>query len=125
MNQDFYISCPLSTVSKIIEKLIHKKFHIFLEQEILFYNLQFGFHVNCATNNALVSIIENIQTHLDNSKYIGVFVDLKRAFETVDHDILIKNLIHNSSYMKVKKQFVMIKNENSTNQEILTGTPLA
>ena len=104
---------------------MHKKFHIFLEQQRLFYNLHFGFHVNCTTNNALMSIIENVQTHLDDSKYVGIFVDLKRAFETVDHDILNKNLIHYSPYMKVKKHFVVIKNENSVNQEILTEIPPA
>ena len=37
-----------------------------------------------------ISIIKNIQTHLDDSKYVaGVFVDLKNASDTVDHDILI------------------------------------
>ena len=42
-----------------------------------------------------MSIIANIQTHLDNSKYLtGFFVDLKKAFDTVDYDIPIKELKH-------------------------------
>ena len=60
---------------------MHKRLNRFLEQERCFYNLQFGFHVNHSTNNALMSIIENTQTHLDYDKYVvGVFVDLKKVF---------------------------------------------
>ena len=59
---------------------MHKRLNKFLEQERSFYNLQYDFHVNCFTNNALMSNIENIQTHLNDGKYVaGVFVDLKKA----------------------------------------------
>ena len=52
-----------------------------------------GFHVNYSKSNALISITENIPTHLDYSKYVaGAFVDLKKAFDIVDHDILIGKL---------------------------------
>ena len=54
----------LSNIGKIIEKLIHKKLNYFLEQHKVYYALQFGFHLNTSTNNALMSITENIQTHL-------------------------------------------------------------
>ena len=85
----------LSSVSKIIEKLTQKRLNNFLEQETCFYSLQFGFRINCFTNNALMSIIENIQTQLDDNKYVArVFVDLKKAFDTGDHDILIEKLDH-------------------------------
>ena len=66
-----------------------------------------------------MSIVENIQTHLDDGKYsAAVFVDLKKAFDTVDHNILLKKLdyygvrgIANewfASHLKNKKQFVSI-----------------
>ena len=52
--------------------------------------LQFGFRWNYSTNSALMSIIENIQTRLDNGEFAaGVFVDLRKAFDTVNHRILI------------------------------------
>ena len=78
-----------------------------------------------------MSIIENIQTHLDDGNYFaGVFVDLKKAFDTAD---LIKKLGHYGvrgvakdwfiSYLKGREQFVEIENETLTTKEILTGVP--
>ena len=72
---------------------MHQRINKFLEENNCFYNLQFGFRLNLSTNNSLLSIIENIQTDLDNGDFAeGVFNDLKTAFDTVDHDILLKNL---------------------------------
>ena len=83
----------LSNIGKIIEKLIHKRLNHFLEQHKVFYALQFGFRLNTSTNNALMSITENIQTHLDkNELTAGVFIDLRKAFGTVDQDILLTKL---------------------------------
>ena len=79
-----------------------------------------------------MSITENIQTQLDKGKYCtGVFVDLKKAFGTVNHNILLRKLdfygmrdIANdwfSSYLKKRKQFADIENNMSSVKEILTG----
>ena len=68
-----------------------------------------------------MSIVENIQTQLDNGEFAaGVFVDLRKAFDTVDHRILIRKLEHYgvrgiskkwfSSYLTNRKQFVSIDN---------------
>ena len=81
-----------------------------------------------------MSIVENIQTQLDDGKYsAGVFVDLKKAFDTVDHNILLKKLdyygvrgIANewfASYLKNRKQFVSIGGHISSTQVIQTGVP--
>ena len=122
----------LSNIEKIIEKLMHKRLHSFLETQNCFYPAQFGFRLNVSTNNALMSITENIQTQLDEGKYCaGVFVDLKKAFDTVNHKILQRKLdyygirgIANEwlcSYLKKRKQFVSIENNVSSVKEILTG----
>ena len=83
----------LSNISKLIEKLIHKQVYTFLEQQNYFYNAKFSFRLS--TNTALMLITENIQSQLDQNKFCtGVFVDLKKGFDTVDHEILLKKLSH-------------------------------
>ena len=73
---------------------MHKRVYSFLEQQNCFYDAQLGFHRSLSTNNALMSITENIQSQLDQNKFCtGVFVDLKKAFDTVDHEILLKNCL--------------------------------
>ena len=59
----------LSNIGKIIEILMHKRLHSFLEIQNCFYPAEFGFRLNMSTNNALMSITENIQTQLDKGKY--------------------------------------------------------
>ena len=54
----------LSNLGKIIEKLMHKRLHSFLETQNCFYPAQFGFQLNMSTNNTLMSITENIQTQI-------------------------------------------------------------
>ena len=69
---------------------MHKHLYSFLDKQNCFYPAQFGFQLNVSTNNALMSITENIQTQLGKGKYCnGVFVDLKKAFDTVDQYILL------------------------------------
>ena len=70
----------LSNIGKIIEKLIHLRLNLFLETRNCYYPFQIGFRLNFSTNNALMSIGENIQTQLGDGKYsVGVFVDLKKS----------------------------------------------
>ena len=83
----------LSNISKIFEKVIHSRLNFFLEQHNHLYPYQFGFHIDYSTNNALIRIAERIQKQLDTGNYIaGVFVDLKKVFDTVDHIILLEKL---------------------------------
>ena len=111
---------------------MHKRLHSFLETQNRFYPAQFGFRLNVSTDNALTSITENIQTQLGKGKYCaGVFVDLKKAFGKVDHNLLLRKLYYYgirgianewfSSYLKKRKQFVSIDNNMSSVKEILTG----
>ena len=54
---------------------------------------QYGFRSSMSTTEALLGLVEEITTSLDNNKYtVGVFVDLQKAFDTVDPDILCTNL---------------------------------
>ena len=80
----------LSVFDKIIEKLMHKRLYNFLtEHNILFHN-QFGFRKNNSTSYALIQITERIKESIDEHKYgCGIFIDLRKAFDTVNHNILL------------------------------------
>ena len=57
----------------------------YLESHNILYPLQFGFRQKCSTNHALIQITESIRNSIDNSEFgCGIFIDLKKAFDTVN-----------------------------------------
>ena len=81
----------LSIFDRIIEKIMHRRLYDFLEHHSLFEN-QFGFRKNNSTSYALMEITEKIKESIDSGKFgCGIFIDLRKAFDTVNHDIMLKN----------------------------------
>ena len=79
----------LSVLSKIFEKLMHQHLYKFLESFEILYPLQFGFREKHSTSHALLSLTESIKQSIDNGKVgCGIFLDLQKAFDTVNHKIL-------------------------------------
>ena len=85
----------LSNIEKILKKLMYKRLYTFLNNNNIIYNLQFGFRQQYSSSHVLINVTENIGKALDDG-YIGcgVFVDLQKAFDTVDYQILLAKLNH-------------------------------
>ena len=62
----------------------------FIDKENILYKFQFGFRKSHSTNHAIISMVEKVNQALDTGKVlVGVFLDLKKTFDTVDHKILV------------------------------------
>ena len=74
---------------------MHEKLYTFLNNNNIIYNFQFGFRKQYSTSHALINITENIRKSLDDGNIgCGVVVDLQKAFDTVDQQILLGKLNH-------------------------------
>ena len=124
----------LSNINKIFEKIMHKRLYGFLEDQKCIYENQFGFRKKHSTTHALLDLTEDIRQALDNNRFsCGVFIDLQKAFDTVDHSILLKKLeyygirgVANNwfqSYLKNRKQYVSIAGCESDIAKMDIGVP--
>ena len=124
----------LSNIEKILEKRMYKRLYTFRNNKNIIYKLQFGFRQQYSTSHALINITENIRKALDGGKIgCGVFVDLQKAFDTVDHQILLAKLNHYGirgvsndwfkSYLSNRNWYVSINGFDSGLTSIDCGIP--
>ena len=113
---------------------MHKRLSEFLEMNNVIHSLQFGFCRKHSTVHALISLTEKIKRTIDDGNYgCGVFIDLQKAFDTVNHSILFKTLEHYGirgiplewfkSYLNNRKQYVSVCGNISETLEITYGVP--
>ena len=98
---------------------MHKRLNDFLETNDVLHNWQFGFRQKHSTSHALISLTERIKQTIDRGNFAcGVFIDLKRTFDTVNHTIMLHKLEHYGirgiplqwfkSYLTDRKQYVSV-----------------
>ena len=135
-NVEFNNYIPISLLcqfSKILEKLYNKRLEKCIDKNNILSTSRYGFRTNMSTSHALIDLVEEIRTSLDKKKYtLGVFIDLKKAFDTVNHSVLIEKLNHYGisvtencikSYLFGRKQFVNIGECSSDLIQISCGVP--
>ena len=120
--------------SKFFEKVVANRLTEYLDKYHMLNTNQFGFRKNCSTSMAVINMLEKITKALDEKLYtIGIFIDLSKAFDTVNHQILLSKLSHYgirgvaldwfNSYLCNRFQYVAINHVVSSRQKIFCGVP--
>ena len=78
---------------KIVEKVINDQTNVFLSEEDILYNHQSGFRGNHSTNLCLLFLTDKVLEEFDDGLLTGmILIDLQKAFDTIDHEILLQKL---------------------------------
>jgi len=124
----------LSTFTQIFKKCIYIQLINYIEKHKIIFEFQFGFRKGHSTAQAITEITNTLTKAIDNNLYTGgVFLDFSKAFDTVNHMILLSKLeaygirgiplswFH--SYLSNRKQYVALGEVESPKQTMLCGIP--
>ena len=127
----------LPTISKVFEQILYTQIYNYFNINNLLCEQQYGFRARHSTELASIKLVDNIIHSLDNRKSIktpvAIFLDLSKAFDTLNFDILLYKFHHYGitgialtlieSYLTNRYQYVTYENCNSELLEIKTGIP--
>ena len=128
------INILLCAISKVFEKVFYNQLYDYFTKNKLFHDNQYGFRTTHSTELAVTELIGRVFLNIDNKQVpFVVFMDLSKAFDTLDHKNLIDKLQHYGirgillmwfeSYLSKRTQYVEIDNFKSSPQTIMTGVP--
>ena len=124
----------LPVFSKVFEKIIQNRLLSFLQKQASFLKTQYGFRHSHSTYMAIMNMVESVREAWEKNEYcLGIFVDFKKAFDTVDFSILFSKLENLGirglplalikSYFRNRRQFVVYRGSESSLWDILVGVP--
>ena len=124
----------LPSFSKIFERLVYNRLYKYFNNNKLLTNSQFGFQKGVSTDTAILDLQNRIVEKLNGGEWcIGIFLDLSKAFDTLDHNILLQKLsIYGirgvtldwfRSYLTSRKQYTEYRSVASQQNSILCGVP--
>ena len=129
--------CPISILpvfSKVLERIMYNRVYNHLHCKGLLYEKQFGFQRNNSTEHAILQLTRDITSSFEKGENtLGVFIDLSKAFDTVDHQILLKKLQYYGidgtalewfkSYPNNRKQYTSNQEISKSSLDIICGVP--
>ena len=124
----------LPAASKILERTVHGQVYEYLEANNILSEAQFGFRKRHSTVNCILNLLNDVYLNMDNGLYTGVvFLDLKKAFDTVNHEVLISKLKMYgfddnacswfTNYLGDRVQYAKVNNKISDSRITLCGVP--
>ena len=124
----------LPVISKIFEKIVFKQTYEYFSSNKLLYSSQYGFRKGHSTDLASIELVDRVSEYLDGGKLpISVFLDLSKAFDTLNHSILLDKLKYYgfsntplnwfASYLQNRMQFVDFDGTLSNTVLMTTGVP--
>ena len=137
-NSDISNYRPISVLpcfSKTLERLMYNRPYKYLKENNILYEKQFGFQGGYSTSDAIVQLVDKTFDSFEKEQFtLEVFIDLSKAFDTVDRSILLKklklygitdkNLAWFQSYLSNRKQYIEIGENSKTDPKYVTcGVP--
>ena len=124
----------LSSISKLLEKIIHVRLTSFLEKNNILCNSQYGFRKSSSTELAIFDLYHYVAESIEHkSTALGIFIDLSKAFDRIDHKLLLAKLQYYGvrgtaynwfySYLVDRKHLVSISTESSSPLTMAGGVP--
>ena len=122
----------LSILSKILERAVHVQLEQYLNDNKILYSHQSGFRKGHSTDTCLINLMDYLHKSISEGEYVGmVLLDLQKAFDTVDHNILCDKLKLMGigcvdwfkSYLTNRKQIVFVNNAKSSSGIVTCGVP--
>ena len=116
----------LNCFGNFFEKLISKQMVLFIEKYKILYIYQYGFRRRHSTSLALIDMVDKIKDALDKNEYVlGIFLDITKAFDSVNHEMLYKKLEHygfRGHFLYLIKRYLS-NNTKSDQRNVSYGVP--